>query len=199
MDNSFDTVDDKLAETEFFLSKMAEAGIDVFAFKCYLSAYLSSARTCTLALQQFRDVIPGFDPWYEPHRRRLQANPTARFLLEARNKHVHGGPYPVAGARFYKSVAEYRFEAFKGHEPASDDIVTACRDHFVLLLDVVYDCYVKLGIHIDPQQYYTKEHLGSIDAVETEVRGFVCESLIEEGFDEDARWYELRACGREHG
>lgn len=192
MDNSFDTVDEKLAETEFFLRKMAEAGTDGFAFRCNLSAYLSAARTCTLALQQFKDVVPGFELWYEPHRERLQANPTARFLLEARNKHVHGGRYPMAGARFYKGLAEYRFEAFEGHEPASEDVVTACRDHLVLLLEIVYDCYVQLGVHIDPQQYYTKEHRGSIDAAETEVRGFVCESLIEEGFGEDARWHELR-------
>jgi len=195
VDHSFDIVDEKLAETEFFLRKMAEAGTDMFGFNCYLSAFLSASRTCTLALQQFKDEIPGFAEWYEPHRERLKASETARFLLDARNAHVHGGPYPVAGARFHRKTAEYRFarSSKTGHEP-NEDVVTICRDYFVVLLDIVHDCYVVLGIHIDPQQYYTKENYpgGFIDVAETEVCGWVCESLIEEGFDEDARWHELR-------
>ena len=193
MNHTFDTVDEKLAETEFFLRKMAEAGSEMFAFNCYLSAFLSASRTCTLALQQFKD-IPGFSEWYEPHRERLKASETARFFLDARNRHVHGGPYPVAGERFYKGTAKYRFAPSPetGHEP-NEDILTTCRDYFVVLLEIVYDCYLELGVHIDPQQYYTKENYGkSIDVAETEVCGWVCESLIEEGLDDDARWHELR-------
>jgi hypothetical protein len=193
MDHSFDTVDDKLAETEFFLRKMAEAGMAMFDFNCYLSAFLSASRTCTLALRQFKD-IPGFPEWYEPHRERLRASETAQFFLDARNLHVHGGPYPVAGASFSKGTAAYQFARSPetGHEP-SEDVVTTCRDYFVALLEIVYDCYLELGLHIDPQQYYTKEHYpGGIDVAETQVYGWVRESLIEEGFDEDARWNELR-------
>ena len=74
------------------------------------------------------------------------------------------------------------------------DALTTCRDYFVLLLEIVFDCYVELGVHIDPQQYFTKEHFGAgIDVAETEVWGWVCTSMIENGFDEDARWNELRS------
>lgn len=63
----------------------------------------------------------------------------------------------------------------------------------MVLLEIVHDCYVHLGIQIDPQQYYSKENYsGTIDDAELEVCRWVCESLIEEGFDEDARWNELR-------
>jgi hypothetical protein len=78
----------------------------MFAFKCYLSAYLSAARTTTLALQQFRE-LPGFDAWYAPHQERLRLDPVARFLLEARNSHLHVGPNPVSGARFHRDEANY--------------------------------------------------------------------------------------------
>jgi hypothetical protein len=190
---TFDTVDDKLAEAEFFLRKMADSGTDGFAFGCYLSAFLSAARTTTLALQRFSQVIPGFPEWYEHHSERLKVNETARFMLDTRNDHIHGGPYPISAMRISRNSATYEFASTRGYEPA-EDVLTTCRDHFIILLEIVYDCYVALGFHIDPQQYFTKEHYpgGSIDAAETEVYGWVCESLVEEGFDEDARWHELR-------
>jgi len=197
MDHSFDTVDEKVAETEFFLQHMASAGTDMFAFKCYLSAYLSASRTITLALQQFRD-LPGFDTWYEPHRGRLKVDPMAKFFLDARNSHVHGGPYPLSGGRFHAGEAHYFFTQERGRTgvPVSD-MVTACRQHFVGLLEIMYDCYVQLGVHIDLHQYFTREHFATdgrtIDDAEVEVRGWVMESLIEEGYDEDARWHDLRS------
>jgi hypothetical protein len=195
MDHTFDTVDEKLAETEFFVRKMADADTDGLAFNCYLSAYLSAARTCTLALQRFCGVVPGFAEWYEPHRQRLKSSQTARFILDTRNEHVHGGAYPISSARISRRSATYEFaSSSKGHQPAND-VLTTCRDHLVVLLEIVYDCYVQLGVHIDPQQYYSRENYpgGSIDAAETEIYGWVCESLIDEGFDEDARWNELRS------
>lgn len=75
-DNTWDTVDGKLAEAELFLRHMADAVSDMFEFGCYLSAYLSAARTATLALQRFSH-IPGFAAWYEPQRERLKADASA--------------------------------------------------------------------------------------------------------------------------
>ena len=197
MDHTFDTVDEKVAEAEFFLRMMAEARTDMFAFKCYLSAYLSAARTTTLALQQFRH-LPGFDAWYAPHRERLKADPLAKFLLDTRNAHVHGGPYPVSGGRFHQGEATYYFGRNDDH-PAMEhaDVVSSCRRHLLGLLEVVHDCYVQLGVHIDPQQHYTREHFATlgrtIDDAEAEVWGWVMGSLIEEGYDEDDRWHHLRS------
>jgi hypothetical protein len=197
MGHTFDTVDEKVGETEFFLRKMSEVSLKAFELNCYLSAYLSAARTTTLALQQFKH-LPGFDEWYKPHSNRLKENPLAKFFLKARNDHVHGGPYPVSGSSSHKGKTNYLFtksDDAKVCEPQV--VVSACFDYFVLLLEIVYDCYVQLGIHIDPQQYYTKEHFATmgwdIEQAESEIHGWVCTSLIEEGFDEDDRWHELRA------
>ena len=85
-DNTWDTVDGKLAEAEFFLQRMATARHDTFEFGCYLSAFLSAARTATLAMQRFSHA-PGLDEGYQPHQERLKADSLAKFMLEARNEH----------------------------------------------------------------------------------------------------------------
>lgn len=195
-EKTFATVDEKLAETEFFLRRMAGVGMDQFALKCYLSAYLAAARTATLALQRFSH-IPGFASWYAPHQARLKEDALARFLFDARNDHLHGAPYPIAGASFYLSESKYYFARLEGTgAPPEEDIVTVCREHLLKLLELALDCYDKLGIHIDPQQYYTKEHFATtgrdIEQAECEVFGWICASLIEEGLTEDDRWHELR-------
>lgn len=193
--HSFEVVEDKILETEFFLSKMTDNERNWNSFKHYLSAYLSASRTTTLAIQRFKD-IPGFNKWYSNHRENLKKDPIAKFMLEARNAHVHGGASPVAGATFYQGESKYRFEQ-QGKLIPEDDIVSMCRTHFVNLLKIVYDCYVVLGVYIDPQQYYTKEHFATlgknIDDAEVDVRGWVMESFIKEGFDVDDRWQELRS------
>ena len=204
MSHTFDAVDEKIAETEFFLTKMIEAGGDWFSFRNYLSAFLSAARASTLALQRFRHVA-GFDSWYKDHREALKSDPLAKFILETRNSHIHGGPSPIAGEKFYQGEAEYRFHEQDEYVPEGD-IVSLCRKHFINLLSIIYDCYVVLGVHIDPQQFYTKEHFHligkTIEQAEVEIWGWVMESYIEEGLDDDDRWHELRGrigeCGINH-
>lgn len=196
MDHTFDTVDEKIAEAEFFLQNIAALGFDLPKINYFLTAFLSACRTTTLALQQFKH-IPGFEEWYKPHQDRLKSDPVARFVLEMRNSHIHGGPCPSASALVHQGNVQYFFRRTESEYTPSEDVVTVCRAYFVSLLEMVYDCYVKLGVHIDPQQYFTKEHFASqgrdIDCAEGEVYGWVMESLIEEGFDEDDRWQELRA------
>lgn len=196
MDHDFDVVEQKIAEAEFFLSKMAKAGSSKFEFECYLSAFLASSRTSTLALQQFKHV-EGFEDWYSKHRKALKDSSIAKFFLDLRNAHLHGGQYPVRGGVFHRGTARYEFRTTESREPVpSSDIVSACRNFFILILEIVHNSYVDLGVRIDSQQYYTKEHFStlgrSINDAEIEIYGWVCESLIEEGYDEDARWSELR-------
>lgn len=194
MSLAFDTIDEKIAETEFFLQRMCEAGIGL-EFKFYLSAFLSAARTTTLVLQRFDGAVPGFAAWYAPHQQRLAENSVARAFLQMRNEHIHGGPYPVRGAMTDGKRLEHYFltKSLKG-SPELPHIVEACTEYFVQLLEVVYDCYVQLGKFFDPQQYYTKENhpSGDIDVAECEVYGWICTSRIEEGYTEDDRWHELR-------
>ena len=50
MSNSFDTVDNKVAEAELFLRNMSDAGTNIFEIRCYFSAFLAATRTITLAI-----------------------------------------------------------------------------------------------------------------------------------------------------
>lgn len=194
MSYSFGIVDQKVSETEFFLRKMIEVGNNWFEFSCYLTAYLSASRSITFALQRFTS-IPEFHEWYKDHQSALKSDPLAKFFLDIRNDNVHGGPSPVVGGSFYQGKSMYRFKDQDNLE--YDDIVSCCRIHFIKLLEIVYDCYVVFGVHIDPQQYYTRENFAtmglSIEDAEVEIWGWVMESYVEEGFDEDYRWHLLRS------
>ena len=134
-------------------------------------------------------------PWY---RRTFESQRTSVcqqvLSRDTRNDHVHGGPSPVVGGSFYQGKVTYRFR--EQNEFGPDDIVFSCRSYFITLLTIVYDCYAALGVHVDPQQYYTRENFASmcqtIDHAELEVWGWVMTSYIKEGLDEDDRWHEIR-------
>jgi hypothetical protein len=196
MSLAFDTIDEKVAETEFFLQEMCGCALQL-EFKWYLSAFLSAARTTTLTLQRFEDAVPGFAAWYGPHQRRLAGNRLARSFLQMRNEHIHGGPYPIRGSMCRGRTVEHYFQLNTSGKAAEvttlPHIVQASTEYFLQLLEIVYDCYAKLGVHFDPQQYYTKEHYpGNIDTAECEIHGWICTPLIEEGYTQDDRWHELR-------
>lgn len=190
---TFETVDNKIAETEFFLRKMHEVGFNPQEFNWYFSAFLSAARTTSLALQQFKDEIPDFDKWYQPHQERLAASELAKVFLDMRNHHIHGGSYVVTGAVIEDKITKF---FFPDRNMISEDVVTVSREYFLILLVIVYDCYKSLGVHIDSQQYLTKQHFKSmgkkIEDAEVEVWGFVRTSLKKEGLSVDDRWDELR-------
>lgn len=191
--NTFATVDSKVAETEFFVQKLFSSNHPEFNY--YLSAYLSASRTATFALQRFFH-IKGFKDWYEGHRIRLQSDELAKKFLELRNDHVHGGQYPVSGSSHHLGSSVYFFKPHPRVGSSLDNIAVAARDNFLNLLQIVYDCYVVFGTQIDPQQHYTREFFATtgrgIDDAELEIWGWVCTHLIEDGFDEDDRWHELR-------
>lgn len=218
---TFDAVDEKVAEAEFFLGKMRDIKFDVFAMRCFFSAFLAACRTITQALQQFRKLLDGFDEWYEPHRQRLVENKLAKFFHATRNDHLHGGNHPITGGMgggsdgswFYhfenlniseKNRAEIAALAGDVYEPIIDpdlyvpdeDVLTCCEMYFKMLLEIVYDCYVDLGPQIDPQQHYTQEHFSAIGKT---VHDACCEMFGEEisfacpkDMPEEARWQIVR-------
>lgn len=198
MRKTFDTVEDKIAEAEFFLRKMSKLDFDIFEFNCYFSAFLSATRTTTLALQQFKH-LPGFEEWYPKQQAKLKSNKLAKIFLKIRNEHVHGGPAPISSASIKQGKTSYYLDKryFTESDDCQDqDVLSLSREYFILLLKIIYDCYVTLGVHINPYQYFTKEHFASlgknIECAECEVWGFPRTSLIEEGYTEDDRWDCLR-------
>jgi hypothetical protein len=97
MGRSFDLVDDKLFEGDFFLDRLAESGHDWFASRCYFSAFVSAARTVTFALQGCISDVEGFGEWYAEKQAAMRANTTARFLGKVRTESQHLGINPLNG------------------------------------------------------------------------------------------------------
>ena len=61
---SFGLVDHKIAEAEFFFTEISKCGFNFFAFRCYVSAFVSSTRSVTFAIQASLRGLVGFDGWY---------------------------------------------------------------------------------------------------------------------------------------
>jgi hypothetical protein len=198
MEKNFDTVDFKIAESEFFIRKMSEVRFDLLEFRFFFSAFIASARSVTLALQQFGH-LDGFETWYAPHQALLRKNLRARYFLETRNAHLHGGSYPISGASHQdgKSTYHFRDPAFGKLKLGNDDVVDQCRRFFLDLLTIVYDCYQQLGPSIDPHQFYTQEHFRktgrSLQSAELEVFGWTHERIEGERASVAQRWQHLRS------
>ena len=60
-------------------------------FRTAFSAFLSSSRAVTYALQKEGAHIPGFAKWYEAKQAELKSDPLMRFFHEARTDDFHEG------------------------------------------------------------------------------------------------------------
>jgi hypothetical protein len=169
---SFQIVENKVSESEFFLEKMEECTFEwsFFEIKYFISAFLSSTRSITFTMKASLHDLPGFDDWYKEQELKLRSSPLARFFLESRNLNQKVGYYPIDGCGSYvdkegNNRIRYRFaRSFEkeGIIVPELDAVEACTNYFNLLLEIVYDCYQKFGFDIDPDQYYTIENLNRL-------------------------------------
>ncbi|MDR1181906.1 MAG: hypothetical protein LBL13_08005 [Bacteroidales bacterium] len=163
---SFQIVEDKIGETDFFLEKIKKTtcGKELFlGTRYYLSAFSSAARSITFALQAAMKDIPDFEEWYEQHQNKLKQNDLARYFLEVRNLSQKVGYYPLTSGHMFcdennQRQVWYFFDHFLEDEIKSpipkEDVVTACNKYFILLLELVYECFKKFGNTIDPVQYF---------------------------------------------
>ncbi len=183
MARSFQIVEDKVTETDFFIDKIEESSYN-FGFgyaRFLLSAFLSASRSITFSIKASISDIDGFDNWYKTHEQKLKNSPLAKYFLEARNYSQKVGYYPLTSGRTYtdkdgrKRIAYYFDEISVPDKTIvpETDVLTACKDYFILLLEVVYDCYQQFGAIIDPDQYFTVDNLNkigkSIDDIEEEL------------------------------
>lgn len=163
-------MENKIAETDFFLSKLEETtynSIHFFEARNYLSAFLASSRSITFSLQASLADILGFKEWYDKHQQGMRQNRLAKYFLEARNNSQKVGYYPLSGGRTYRDSsnllrAEYYFDRFTkelSEFVPEEDVLTACKKYFILLLEIVFDCYQAFGTVIDPEQYFSFENI----------------------------------------
>jgi len=155
---SFGIVEEKIEETNFFLEQLMNSKNFLFDARYYLSAFLSASRSITFVLQASISKIDGFQKWYAEQQDKLKQNELARYFLETRNLSQKVGYYPISSGLYAKGKVLYYFDHFLEDEIKSpipkEDVVTACKQYFVLLLEIVQNCFQKFGHIIDPVQYF---------------------------------------------
>lgn len=170
MSRSFGVVEQKLEESEFFLTKIEET-IDNDSLEgdaqFYLSAFASATRSITFTIQASISDIPGFDKWYKYHQDKLKNDKLAKYFLEARNLSQKIGYYLIGSGRSYhdnngNSRMRYYFQTFDSNQLSyvpEEDVLTSCKNYFKVLLELVMDCYKVFGKLIDPEKFFTYENL----------------------------------------
>jgi len=173
MSRSFQIVEDKIEEAEFFLDKLHFKNADFTQGKFYseahfyLSAFLSAVRSITFCLQASLKDLEGFEDWYQKQQNKLKENDLARFFLEARNLSQKVGYYPLGGGRMHSDEndvihVELYFDRLneEGLKYIPDtDVFTACKAQYTQILEIIVDCYRNFGKVVDPEKYYTFENL----------------------------------------
>lgn len=171
MAQSFGFVEEKLREAEFFLDKLRSSGRLSFDADCYFSAFVSAARSVTLALQASMDGVPGFDTWYQGAREKLKADPLAPFFVEVRNDVVHTGVNPLSRVGI-EHLREDLFGQMTGKHSHSlilpdmhskdatvlADAIDASTRYLRSLVAVIFECYERFIRVVDPRWYFTREN-----------------------------------------
>ena len=95
MAQSFEVVEAKLREAEFFLNQLSGSSRLSFDAQCYFSAFVSAARSVTDALRATMSGIADFEQWYRGVQAGLKADPLVPLFVEIRNNSVHRGLNPL--------------------------------------------------------------------------------------------------------
>lgn len=181
---SFGLVEDKIYEADFFLEKIKDC-IDPQECNYYFSAFLSASRSITFSLQACMSDVKGFKEWYEEKQVILKRDEIARKFVEMRNVTQKIGEHFITSGNYYtddngdlRGKFYFRDESTSyciGENPRKvileqvlsgelfehqeEDVATQCDKNFIMLIEIIYECFQKFGSIIDPEKYYTLENL----------------------------------------
>jgi hypothetical protein len=165
MARTFDHVDNKLFEADFFFQKMAELDFNWFEMRCFFSAFVNSSRSVTFALQASMNGVSGFSEWYTLLQEKLRQDKLARFFHECRTDDQKIGYNHVVGGWSENGTMKYWFgEPQPGQYSfiPNVDVLTACKLHITKLCEIVDEVYFRFGLEIDPDQRYTPEGVNKL-------------------------------------
>ncbi|MFT5592447.1 MAG: hypothetical protein ACI8SR_000806 [Oceanicoccus sp.] len=194
MNGSIGNIENKVIELEKILHQLYKPVIDIKEFEDFLSLYFVSLRNIFFSIRKLSRKDEFYE-WYKKSIVEVEKINSFEFFMAIKGEHVlvENG---VLYNELEKIVLSIPTELNTLHS-SNIDIANECKQLFLVLLSVILDCYRMLGPIVDSQQYFTKEYFASInktiDDAEYEVYGYIRESYIEEGFDADDRWLELRA------
>ena len=196
MPRSFGLVDSKVQEAEYFLDRILSAEYYFFGVQCDAVAFAASARSITFAMQASLTGIPEFDNWYTKKQRQLRKDPLARFFHEFRRISQHIGDNVVVGGSSGDDGPLFHFGPVPELKNVPDlDVATACREYFITILELVYDCYIEFNPLINGQWRFTSNHFISIGRTiqdAWEELGFPREWSDVVEFDDEVKWKHLR-------
>jgi len=170
MARSFDLVDIKVAQANFFLGRLARSLDNAFEFHCFLSAFVSSCRSITYVLQSVMAGTPGFSAWYTERQEQLRNSQCARYFHSVRRMDHHVGTMVLGPGRI--DTNQYASKDVKFSFAASNDdpmppapqtdVLSACHQYYDEVAQVVNDCCVDFRIPIDPKLHFTQMNFDSL-------------------------------------
>jgi hypothetical protein len=181
---SFQLVENKVYETDFFLDKIKSC-TDMIECSYYFSAFLASSRSITFSLQACMKGADGFDEWYETAQNILKESNLAKKFVDLRNESQKVGLIGISSWKHYRDkngndVSKFYFRSLNDncHKKSSfyqwaiesifnryfcnnleDDVAIQCERYFIILINIIYDCLNQFGNIIDPEKYYTLENI----------------------------------------
>lgn len=162
---SISIVDYKVAQTEYFLSRVDVDGYDIFAVQCNCDAFATAARSITFAVQAVCRGIPGFDEWYAVEQEAMKECPLCRFFNDYRRISNHIGESPIKGG-YSDPQSPGRIRHLFVSSPdllniPEPDVVKACSAYFSKCVDLVYRLYTIFRNELDERWYFTRENYGA--------------------------------------
>lgn len=130
----------KLREADYFVTRMGEASMDLWAFSCDLSAFLSSARSVTFTMQSVMSGHPRWNAWYAEALRET-FGPRAELMTTLRNiSEKNGGPRLTSGS-MVRGVLRLNLdvsltEGLPDHERTCG-VLELCQRHMSVLVRLV--------------------------------------------------------------
>jgi hypothetical protein len=175
MSQSFGIVEEKLHESEFFLTRLGESRRVDYAARFYFSAFVSAARSVTWCLQATMSEVPEFRDWYKSAQDRLKMDPLARLFVEIRNSSQKRGLNPlnrVSLDHLREDLAQQLSGSERGHvlvlpRVHNDEATTlvdalgASELYFTSLVALVFECYEQFRCVVDPQWHFTRENFAT--------------------------------------
>ncbi|MBN1517639.1 hypothetical protein JXA32_13840 [Candidatus Sumerlaeota bacterium] len=199
---SIEIVEYKVQQTEFFLCQLRSLDLNIFAAQCYTDAFVSSARTVTLAMQAVISKVPGFGDWYAIQQEMLKQDRLARFFVEYRNVSTKIGDTVVGAGDMTVNpegghIVRHYFMPIPDLTFVPDvDVVTACEQYFTVLLRIVFNAMLKFKYVLDDRWYFTIENFREMGkSFENALSELGLPSVLVEAFaslDEADRWKMLR-------
>lgn len=166
MPRSVSIIDYKIAQADFFLTKLDAVGHDFFAAQCYCDAFVSACRSVTFAVQSVCKDLNGFDSWYRVEQDKMRNDSLLRFFHDYRTISNHIGQTPVLGGfsdpQRRGSIRLTFLPTGDLPKPPEIDVHGACVEYFTKTLDLVFRLYERFPADLDDRWHYTQEHFSRL-------------------------------------